>query len=98
MADVAGNGRVAFFSRCRPSGGAEQADPIEIVLRERRVFIGYPAWREGIEPRRGHLLEALIDFWCPEGEWQAFRTSPEQGKIRHYQKNRNFVRSIKPGR
>jgi hypothetical protein len=81
-----------FFSRCRP----QDSDPIEIVLRERRVFFGWPAWRDGVEPRRGHLRDSIVDFWCPEDEWTALYA--KFGKDRkHYSQNRNFVRDIKLG-
>jgi hypothetical protein len=93
----AGDECAVFFSRCRP----QDADPIDIVLRERRIFFGWPAWREGVEPRRGHLREALVDFWCPESDWAALYTGFGNAGLskerRHYQQNRNFVRGIKPG-
>ncbi len=81
-----------FFSRCRP----QCSDPIDLVVRERRIFIGYPAWRAGIEARRDRLREAVIDLWCSDKEWVALR--PGFGKnARQYQQNRNFVRTIDPG-
>src|SRR5579883_2654564 len=84
--------RVVFFSRCRP----QKSDPIDLVLRERRVFIGWPAWREGIQPRRGHLRECIIDLRCSEEEWASLYAG--FGKDRkQYQQNRNFVHSIEPG-
>ena len=83
---------VVFFSRCRPT----YSDPIDLAVREKRIFIGWPAWRQGIERRRGHLRDTIIDLWCPDNEWEALR--PEFGPNgRYYQQNRNFVRSIKPG-
>jgi hypothetical protein len=33
-----------FFVKCRPQG----ADIIDLVLAEKRVFIGYPPWRRGV--------------------------------------------------
>jgi hypothetical protein len=83
---------VVFFSRCRP----QESDPIDLVRRERRIFIGYPAWREDVPPRRGHLREAVVDLLCPDEEWASLRaTFGDKG--REYQKNRNFVRVVKPG-
>jgi len=81
-----------FFSRCRP----QDSDPIDIVLRERRLFIGYPAWRAGVEPRRDRLRESVVDFWCSDEEWAQLK--PDLGKdSKQYQQNRNFVRTIDPG-
>ena len=34
---------IVFFCRCKPDG----YDIIDIVRKQRRAFIGYPAWREG---------------------------------------------------
>lgn len=100
VSHIAGPARddgVVFFSRCRP----QDADPIDIVVRERRIFFGWPAWREGVEPRRGHLREALVDFWCSDSEWAAlyagFGNAGLTKERRHYQQNRNFVRGINPG-
>ena len=84
--------RVVFFSRCRP----QDSDPIEIVLRERRVFIGWPAWRKHVEPDRSHLRAALVDFWCPDDEWEVLYNEFGSER-RNYQQNRNFVRRINPG-
>jgi hypothetical protein len=83
---------IVFFSRCRP----QDADPIDIVVRERRVFIGWPAWRTGVEPRRGCLREAIVDFWCPDAEWAKLYAGFGRER-RHYQQNRNFARTITPG-
>lgn len=81
-----------FFSRCRP----QDSDPIEIVVKERRVFIGWPAWRADVEPHRGRLRESLIDLWCSDAEWAKHYSGFGQDR-RHYQQNRNFIRTIKPG-
>lgn len=81
-----------FFSRCRP----QYSDPIDLVVRERHIFIGYPAWRLGVEVRRDRLREAVVDLWCSDEEWAGLR--PDFGKdAKQYQQNRNFVRSIDPG-
>jgi hypothetical protein len=66
-----------FFSRCRP----QNADIIDIVLRERRVFIGWPLWRPDVEPRRGRLREAIVDRRCSDEEWNAlYPRLPEKGR------------------
>lgn len=81
-----------FFSRCRP----QDSDPIDLVIRERRIFIGYPALRANVEACRDRLREAVIDLWCSDEEWEALR--PGFGKdAKQYQQNRNFVRTIDPG-
>jgi hypothetical protein len=81
-----------FFSRCRP----QSSDPIDLVLREGRVFIGWPAWRIGIVPQRGRLRDAIVDLRCPDEERAEF-CSHCRSERSQYQKNRNFARSIKPG-
>ena len=81
--------RRVFFSRCRP----QECDAIELALREKRVFIGWPAWRSGVKPERGHLREAIYDLWCSNEEWNAAYDSLGAER-RHYEKNRNFVRAI----
>lgn len=81
-----------FFSRCRP----QDSDAIDIVLRERRIFIGYPAFRAGVEQRRDRLRESVIDFWCSDDEWAQLK--PGLGsEAKQYQQNRNFVRTINCG-
>ena len=79
------------FSRCRPQG----SDPIDIVVRERRAFIGYPAWREGAEQRRGHLREAVVDFHEPDTNWWKHRSQLENPKMSS--QTRNFARSVAVG-
>ena len=81
-----------FFSRCRP----QDADPIEIVVRERRIFIGWPAWRPGASQERHRISDELVDFWCPDEEWNALYAAIGKER-RHYQGNRNFVRKVGPG-
>lgn len=81
-----------FFSRCRP----QKADPVDLAVRERRLFIGWPAWRPGVIPRRGHLREAIIDLGCSDEAWAAL--CPHLGKNRpKYVQNRNLVRDVSTG-
>lgn len=84
---------IVFFSRCRP----QDSDPIDLAVRERRIFIGWPAFRDGIEPRRGHLRESVVDLLCPDDEWKAFYEISDKKLRKQYQQNRNFVHLIKPG-
>ena len=81
-----------FFSRCRP----QDSDPIDLVLRERRVFIGYPAWRKLPEYPRDRLRESVIDLWCSDEEWAGLKRGFGNDS-KQYQQNRNFVRTVHPG-
>jgi hypothetical protein len=83
---------VVFFSRCRP----QCSDPIDLVRRVRRVFIGYAAWRPGVQPRVGHLRDSVVDLRCSDEEWTALY--PSFGKDRkQFQQNRNFIRAVERG-
>jgi len=82
-----------FFSRCRP----QESNPIDLVLKERRVFIGYPAFRIDVEPRRGHLRETIVDLRCSDEEWEKLRPSFDKNQKKQYQQNRNFIQSIERG-
>jgi Restriction endonuclease len=82
-----------FFSRCRPQG----SDPIDLVIRERRAFIGYPSWRHGVEPQRGHLREAIVDLRCSDDEWNALYPNFDNSQRKMYSQNRNFVWAIEVG-
>lgn len=84
-------GRNVVFSRCRP----QDSDPIDIVIRERRAFIGYPAWREGVERRQGHLRDAIVDFQESDENWWALRPQLENPKMSS--QSRNFARSVAVG-
>lgn len=81
-----------FFSRCRP----QEADPISLVLRERRAFIGWPAWRHKTVPDRHRLADCLVDLWCSDDEWERYYAACG-GERRHYKANRNFVRDVELG-
>ncbi len=86
--------KAVFFSRCRP----QDSDPIEIVLRERRVFIGYPACRPvNGELEKKRLRNHVMDLHCSDEEWVALRRDLGKNWRREFQKNRNFVRAIEPG-
>jgi hypothetical protein len=65
------------------------------VVRERRAFIGYPAWREGVEPRQGQLREAVVDFYVPDADWRALRPKLENPKMSS--QTRNFAMNVKVG-
>lgn len=40
----------AFYVKCRPG-----LDVVDIAKKYRRVFIGYPAVRAGVQPDRHHM-------------------------------------------
>ncbi len=83
---------IVFFSRCRP----QDSDPIEIVLREKRIFIGWPAWRQGSEYKAGKLRECIIDLSCPDAEWKQLLSQLEEVH-RQYTQNRNLVSRVTKG-
>jgi hypothetical protein len=85
--------KLVFFSRCRPQG----ADPIELVLQYRRVFIGYPAWRKNVTKTRGHLRRCIVDLNCSDEDWVAQCRKFDVKNKAHYQQNRNLVCSVKIG-
>lgn len=71
-----------------------------MVLRKRRVFIGYPPWRAGVEPQRGHLRDAIVDLHCPDEEWKRFCGGLEGDQLRdrrEYNENCRLARDVKPG-
>ncbi len=85
--------QIVFFSRCRP----QNADAIDLVLREQRVFIGWPAWRPGKKLRKGHLRDAVVDLAsCSDEEWSRLCADRRfgEGCRRQFTQNRNFVRSV----
>jgi hypothetical protein len=84
---------IVFFSRCRPQG----SDPWEIVVREKRIFIGYPAWRAEVPYRRGHLRDSIIDPSCAASQWISEMSKQKSADRRFYNLNRNFVQKVAPG-
>jgi restriction endonuclease len=85
--------KLVFFSRCRP----QEADPIDLVLQFRRVFIGYSAWVKNVTKVRGRLRRCIIDLNCSDEEWAAHCREFDAKNKAHYQQNRNLVCSVKPG-
>lgn len=81
-----------FFSRCYP----QSCDAIKIVLKEKRVFIGHPAFRADVVPDQNQLRAAVVDPWISDEEWNEIRKNVVEPRRQH-QQNRNFVRQIKPG-
>src|SRR5690348_10737098 len=82
---------IVFYLRCKP----QNVDAIEIVLSEKRVFIGYPMQRAGVgyDPRK--LKECVVDLSCGDDEWNAAHAASD--KRREYNQNRNLVRKVEIG-
>lgn len=87
------NENFVFFSRCRP----QEADPIDLAVRERRIFIGWPAWRPGTQRRPGHLRKCIVDPRCTDEEWTALYAKFDRKTRKHYQQNRTFIHEIRCG-
>lgn len=83
--------RSVFYSRCRP----RNADAIEIVLRERSVFIGYPVWRPDVDARRGELSKAIVGFNEPNEAFEAARC--EMGNPKMARQSHNFAQAVQTG-
>lgn len=83
--------QVVFFSRCKP----QMVDAIEIVLAERRIFIGYPMGRAGVEYNPRSLRSCTVDLKCDDDEWAAAHARSD--KNRQYNRNRNLVREVGVG-
>jgi len=84
---------VVFFSRCRP----QDADPIDIVLKEKRIFIGYPMWRAGKPYQKGRIRDSIVDVTCPHDQWLLEMERQPRKERRFYNQNRNFVSKIAIG-
>lgn len=84
---MSGN-KVVFFSRCKP----QKVDAIEIVLAERRIFIGYPMGRAGVEYNPRSLRSCTVDLACGDEEWAAAHARSDRNK--QYNQNRNLVAEV----
>jgi hypothetical protein len=82
---------IVFYSRCKP----QDVDAIEIVLAERRVFIGYPMARAeaAYDPR--NLGNCVVDLLCTDDDWSAAHAASERRP--QYNQNRNLVRKVTKG-
>jgi Restriction endonuclease len=81
-----------FFCPSRPQG----SDPIEIVLKQSRVFIGYPAWRPGKFQQDHDFREAILDLGSTDHD-----DEPTDGEIHGWRRqiagNRRLVREVGEG-
>lgn len=84
--------RTVFFCRSRPQG----SDPIEIVLKHNRVWIGYPAWRPGKFQQQHDFRDAILDLSSADHD-----DEPTDGEIRDWRRqisgNRRLVREAGEG-
>jgi hypothetical protein len=78
-----------FFVKCRPQG----ADIIDLVLSEKRVFIGYPPWRRGVPYNPQNIASCVIDLRNAGEGWKS--------KVRDYHQsmktNQGFASSVEKG-
>ncbi len=81
---------IVFFSRCRP----QKADLIDIVLKNNRAFIGWPAWVA--DYKIGQLRECIADLACSDSKWESLVPHFDEYR-RHYTQNRNLVKKVVPG-
>ena len=81
-----------FFCRSRPQG----CDAIDLVRDERRVFIGYPAWRKGRYEQDHNFHEAIRDLSSADQDQVALdsRVNDWRPKI---SAQRNLVREVVRG-
>jgi hypothetical protein len=82
---------IVFFSRCKP----QYADVIDIVLSERRIFIGHPMAREGATYNPKNLKSCVVDPSCEDDEWAVAHASSD--KRRQFNQNRNLIRNVQKG-
>lgn len=51
---------IVFFSRCKP----QDVDAIEIVLAEKRIFIGHPMARANAVYDPHNIKQCVVDLSC----------------------------------
>lgn len=84
----------AFFVKCRP----QEADIIDLLLRDKRVFVGYPAWRRNGQWDRHDIAKSLLDISVPR--WDPGQLDPkrvDRGYSRQVSLNRSFVLEVADG-
>jgi hypothetical protein len=79
---------LAFYLKCRPQG----ADVLQLVRDYKRVFIGYPPWREGIERDRTRIRSCMSDL----SNWDStpLCASFNRGYKGRVTANRNLVEAV----
>ena len=80
---------IVFYSRCKP----QDVDAIEIVLAEKRIFIGHPMARAGAHLRfRRNIRKCVVDLLV--GEMNGMGPDATSDKRRQFNQNRNLVRNV----
>ena len=84
------NSPIAFFCRCRP----QESDAINIVLEQKRVFIGYAAWRPGKYLQDHDFCEAILDLSSPDQDQEPLDRQIGPAYQRQISANRRLVREM----
>ena len=84
---------LVFYVRNRPQG----CDVVDLALRTKRSFIGYPAWRPGRNNRTYNLRDSIVDLSCSDLDWQNSLSSQPAKWKKQISANRNLVREATPG-
>ncbi len=84
---------IVFFCRCRP----QECDAIELVLEEKYVFIGYPAYRPDKLHQDRDFHDAIIDLSSPDQDQEAMDPSLSKSYRRQISANRRLVREVGSG-
>lgn len=80
---------IVFFCRCRP----QDSDPIDIVLKQKRVFIGYPAWRDGKSGQDFDFRSAMVDLASVARDY-IHNAEPDPIRRRQIKANVNLVHEV----
>jgi len=83
---------IVFFSRCRP----QDADVIDLVIKHKRVFIGWPAWKKNSQHVRQRLRAAIVDLNCTDEEWDAMHETIDNYRP-NFKQNYNLVKKVTIG-
>lgn len=79
---------IVFFSRCKP----QDVDAIDIVLKYKKVFIGYPMPAPDAQYDPHNLHSCLIDPTAPDDVWRSARA--RTSVRRQYNQNRNLIHKV----
>ena len=82
---------ILFYSRCKPLG----VDAIDIVLSEKRIFIGYAMAKAGARYNPRNLKACVVDPSCSDEEWSVAHAASDKNK--QYNQNRNLVKKVTLG-
>ena len=79
---------IVFYCRSRP----QESDAIDIALDTNRVFIGYPAWRDGKYEQDHSFRSAIVDLSSIDQDGDALDAQLGKDWRRQISLNRNLVR------